>query len=172
MKKNEDTIQDVDNEETVHAEAEQVVEEASETPEEAEQEETVIDWEDKYKRALADYQNLEKRVEAQRRELILSSSRGILERLLPVLDTLMLASKHVNDKGLEVSIQQFLDVLKSEGVQRVETKHKKFDPSLMEAVGTDSGEPEKVLEEVRAGYTLHTTLLRPAQVIVGKKEDK
>jgi molecular chaperone GrpE len=128
----------------------------------------VIDWEGRYKRALADYQNLEKRVAEQRREWILAASREVLNRLLPVLDTLLLASQHIEDKGLTVSIQQFQDVLKAEGVERIETKGQKFDPVLMEAVGTGEGKDGEVVEEARAGYVLHEKLLRPAQVIVGK----
>jgi molecular chaperone GrpE len=125
------------------------------------------EWESKYKRALADYQNLEKRVAEQRREWMIASSRELLNRLLPVLDTLVLASQHVEDQGLKISIQQFEDVLKAEGVVRIETKGKKFDPIQMEAVGTRAGDEGKVLEETRAGYMLHEKLLRPAQVIVG-----
>lgn len=129
------------------------------------------EWEDKYKRALADYQNLEKRVAEQRREWMISASRDILQRMLPILDTLSLAQKHLKDQGLEASIQQFLGVLSQEGVIQIETVGKKFDPVHMEAVGTGKGDEGKVIEEVRAGYMLHDKLLRPAQVIVGQKTD-
>lgn len=168
MKRNDDTIQDTDEVQ------DETVKDTAEQEEVTEQEIVQDEWENKYKRALADYQNLEKRVAVQRRELILSASRGILERLLPVLDTLLLAQQHSDDKGLQVSIQQFLDVLKSEGVEKIEAKGKNFDPSIMEAVGTQDGDEGKVIEEVRVGYTLHETLLRPAQVIVGsgKKAEK
>lgn len=163
MSKNDDTIQ---NENVTKETGEQELQEPeviiTDEPE-------VSEWENNYKRALADYQNLEKRVAAQRRELILSASRSILERVLPVLDTLMLASAHTDEQGLKVSIQQFLDVLKAEGVTRIEVKGKKFDPSIMEAVGTGAGDEGKVIEEARAGYMLHEALLRPAQVIVGAK---
>src|SRR6266581_2556132 len=83
--------------------------------------------EDKYRRALADYQNLQKRVQEERLGLIQSANKELLVRLLPVLDTLELASKHVEDKGLQVTIGQFLDTLKSEGVTKIETVGKEFD---------------------------------------------
>lgn len=169
MMHNDDTIKQPDEmsdkEEEILDEVEDVIEEISE-------EDEVNVWEEKYKRALADYQNLEKRVAEQRRELILSASRELLNRLLPVLDTLLLAEKHVQDKGLAVSIAQFTDVLKAEGVTRIEAKGKKFDPSIMEAVGTQNGDEGIVMEEARAGYLLHEKLLRPAQVIVGQKGEK
>lgn len=125
--------------------------------------------ENQLKRALADYQNLEKRVGQERLEWIRSANKELMLRLLPVLDTLMLASQHVADKGLQLSIQQFLDVLKSEGVERIETVGKHFDPKQMECVQTEEGEEGKVLEEVRPGYTLYDQVLRVAQVKVGKK---
>src|SRR2546430_602084 len=68
--------------------------------------------EGKYRRALADYQNLQKRVQEERLALIQAANKELLLRLLPVLDTLELANKHVQDEGLRVSISQFLDTLK------------------------------------------------------------
>lgn len=123
--------------------------------------------ESNYKRALADYQNLQKRVAEQRSELILSANRDLLLRILSVLDTLVLANKHIENEGLKVSINQFLDVLKSESVTRIETEGKEFDPHLMECVAIDEGEENKVLEELRVGYMLNDKVLRPAQVKVG-----
>lgn len=122
----------------------------------------------KYKRALADYQNLEKRVAEERGEWIRKANKELLLRLLPVLDTLMLAAKHSQDESLKVSIKQFLDILKNEGVVRIETMGANFDPNLMEGIGTVEGEKDKVIGEARAGFLLNDSVLRPAQVTVGK----
>lgn len=122
-----------------------------------------------YKRALADYQNLQKRTQEDRLHWIQSANRELLLRILTVFDTLMLAQQHMQDKNLAVSIQQFLDVLKSEGVTRIETVGKKFDPHLMEAIATGNGKDGEVLGELRAGFMMHDRLLRAAQVKVGKK---
>ncbi len=129
-------------------------------------------FENKYKRALADYHNLEKRVQEERRQLILSANKQLLLRILPVLDTLMLASTHSEDQTLKVTLQQFLDVLKSEGVTKIETKDKDFDPRTMECVATEQGEEGKVLEELRPGYMLGEQILRPGQVKVGQRPFK
>lgn len=126
------------------------------------------EFEDKYKRALADYQNLEKRVREERVEWIKASNKELLLRLLPVLDTLILASSHTQDQGLTIGIKQFEDALKDEGVARIETKGKEFNPHLMECVETQDGEDGNILSEVRAGYTIGDKVLRPAQVKVGK----
>lgn len=129
----------------------------------------ISELENQVKRTLADYQNLEKRVAEQRRELIINANKHLLLRLLPVLDTLMFALLHTKDKGLELSIQQFMDALKAEGVKKIETKDKVFDPKLMECIEVAGGEEGKVISEVLAGYTLNDEVLRPAKVKVGKK---
>lgn len=123
-----------------------------------------------WKKALADYQNLEKRVEAEREERARSANKGVILRLLPVLDTLMIAAKHVQDEGLPLSVKQFLDVLKQEGVEKIEVQGRNFDPALMECLETEEGEGNKVLEEIRTGFTLNGQVLRPAQVKVGKSQ--
>jgi len=123
----------------------------------------------KYARALADYQNLEKRSQEERSEWIKIAGKQILLHMLPIFDTLVLASKHSKDQNLLVSIAQFQDALKDEGVTRIETKGKKFDPSIMEAIQVVDGEEGKVIEEIRAGFMLHDKLLRAAEVTVGRK---
>ncbi len=128
----------------------------------------VADLENNYKRALADYQNLEKRVREEKSNWIKVANKELLLRILPILDTLLFASVHSKDQSLTVSIQQFLDVLKSEGVERVKTVGEEFDPRTMECVVTEEGEDGKVLEELRSGYMLGEHVLRPAQVKVGK----
>lgn len=121
------------------------------------------------KRTLADYQNLEKRVAEDRNKWIKSSNRDLLLNLLPVLDTLFLAQKHLKDEGLSLSVKQFVDVLQKEGVERIETQGKDFDPKTMEGIETVEGEEGKVIDETRPGFMLYNKVLRPAQVKVGGK---
>lgn len=167
MLKNEPNTQDVasdasgDNENATSNVADDTISELEQKLEESE---------NKYKRALADYQNLQKRSQDERIELIRSSNRDLLLRILTVLDTLMLAHQHIQDKNVEVSINHFLDILKSEGVTRIEVVGKEFDPAIMEAIATEEGEANKVVNEVRTGFMLHDKLLRAAQVTVGSAE--
>lgn len=148
-----------------------VAEEPEETKykikEKDEYKERVADLENQIKRVLADYQNLEKRVREERVNWIQTANKELLLRILPVLDTLILASKHSEDKSLHVSVSQFLQALKDEGVEKIETTGKNFDPHTMECVTTEEGEEGKVLEETRAGFKIGDIVLRPAQVIVG-----
>ena len=122
------------------------------------------------KRALADYQNLEKRTEEAKRDWILSANRSLIEELLGVLDNLLLAQKHIQDAGLDLSVRKFLDVLAQEGVGKIQTENAEFDPNTMECVLVKAGEENKVLEEVRFGFIINDRVIRPAQVVVGRQQ--
>ena|SRR3989344_1483000 len=133
----------------------------------------VEELENQNKRILADYRNLEKRVDSQRRDWMLEANKKLLLNLLPVLDTLILAKKHSkDDQSLGLSIKQFLDILSAEGVEKIKTEGANFDPNLMECITTVEGEDGKVIEEIRSGYTLYEKTLRPAQVKVGSAGQK
>lgn len=123
--------------------------------------------ENQLKRALADYQNLERRITHEKSTWITAANKDLILKLLPVLDNLFLASKHMDDEGLNLSIQKFIDVLKEEGVEKIETVGHDFDPNTMECVSVVAGEAEKILEEVRPGFIMNDKVIRPAQVIVG-----
>lgn len=158
----------------VHSDRE--IEEIKELKEErnecAEWKEKAQEFENKFKRAIADYQNLEKRMRDERGMLVLSANKELLLRFLPILDTLILAQQHDQNPTLGIVVNQFLDTLKSEHVTKVKTVGEKFDPETMEVVTTLDGKEGIVIQEVRAGYLLHDRLLRPAQVIVGNGEKK
>lgn len=126
--------------------------------------------ENNYKRALADYQNLQRRTQEEKSEWIRMANREMVLKMLPVLDTLMLAAKHLQDKGLDLSVNQFFRILEDEGVTKIEVLGKTFDPHTMEAVTTQESDTDnkgKVIEEVRTGFVFGDNVLRAAQVIVG-----
>ena len=78
-------------------------------------EQKIEELDNKYKRALADYQNLEKRILEERRDWIKCSNKELILNLLPVLDTLIMVNNHIKDEGLVLSLKQFWDILKKEG---------------------------------------------------------
>ena len=127
----------------------------------------VAEFEDNWKRAVADYRNLEKRVEEGRRDMILFSNKELLLRLLPSFDMLFMAEKHIEDEGLKITVKGLNDALNEVGVKRVETKEKQFDPQTMECVESVN-EGDTVIEELRPGFLLNGKLLRPAMVKVGR----
>ena len=131
-------------------------------------EEPVIDWKSKYLRALADYQNLEKRTQAEKTEIRKFAAQDIAARLLPVLDTLTAASVHVKDTGLELALKELSAVLSEQGVEKIEVVGKPFDPHRMECIEVTPGTDNIVVEELLPGYRLHDKIVRVAQVKVGK----
>ncbi|HEV8702492.1 MAG TPA: nucleotide exchange factor GrpE [Candidatus Polarisedimenticolia bacterium] len=130
---------------------------------------------DQLLRKQADFDNYRKRMERERDESGAVAAREVLKRLLPVLDNMERALKTAEAsrdplrKGIELVHQQFLDLLKKEGVQPIESLGTAFDPRLHEAVevlDVAGFEPDMVLEEMQRGYTQNDRLLRPALVKV------
>lgn len=141
-------------------------------------EEKVASLENQLKRAVADYANLEKRVSEGRSELTSFVGAELVRKLLPVLDHLEQALAGVSEeekqngwvKGVELAVKEFNQVLKTEGLDEISADGV-FDPSLHEAIDTAEGEDNKILKVVRKGYTLNSKVIRPAQVIVGRKSN-
>ncbi len=70
-------------------------------------------------------------------------------------------------EGLRIVLKKFRDLLAAEGVSKIETIGKKFDPTLHEAaerVPCDGKEEGTILEEVREGFTMKGKLVRPSIV--------
>ena len=135
---------------------------------------------ERYLRALADYENLEKRTKVEKSRFLKNANANLLTKLLELADTLEKAKSSFLDSSTDNNVlkegflaieRHFFSILNNEGVERLECIGKKFDPAFHEAVfvKTDSGEEEDIiLEEVQAGYTLNSTLLRPSKVIIAK----
>lgn len=128
--------------------------------------------EHKYKRALADYQNLLKSSLKEKQEFAKFALKDFLQDLLPVYDHLKMSVSSLPAaekesawvKGVEYVLKQFKDILSEKGVVEIKTVGEKFDHNLMDAI---TGEGETVVEEIMAGYTLNGRLIRPAKVKVG-----
>lgn len=123
-----------------------------------------------WKRALADYQNLEKRINSEKQDFVTFANAGLLIKFLKILDHLEKAQSFLKDKGLELAITEFKKILKEEGVSEIEALDKDFDPNKMESVEVVKGEKEgQVAEVLFKGYTLNNRLLLPAKVKIYKK---
>lgn len=134
----------------------------------ATQKNNLADLENRLKRAMADYQNLQKRFLAEKKDYIKFANAVLLDKLLPVLDDLIRAQQHLKDSGLKLVLDQFKLVLESEGVVPIKALNLKFDPQTMDCMETVSGPKNKVVEVLQPGYTLYGRVLRPARVKVGK----
>ncbi|MBU1084852.1 MAG: nucleotide exchange factor GrpE [Candidatus Beckwithbacteria bacterium] len=123
---------------------------------------------DQLKRALADYQNLKRRIEKDKYNYAKFATSSIIDKLLSVLDDLERADQHLKDQGLKLAINQFKSILDLEGVKEIKVLNKEFDPQTSDCVELIKGEKNKIIEIIKKGYTIHEKVLRPAQVKVGQ----
>jgi molecular chaperone GrpE len=128
---------------------------------------------DKYLRALAESENMRKRVERLCEDRMWQEKRRLLMHLVELADQLEEALKYTGDdnpiaEGLRITYQHLQHVLTQEGAQALKAVGETFDPNVHEAIDlTDSnGEPDEVTSEYRKGYMLDGKLLRPARVQV------
>lgn len=122
---------------------------------------------DKFKRALADYQNQEKRYETQRALFAKFANESLLDKILTVIDDLERAQGHLNDAGLGHVLKTFNQLLSSEGLTVVDSDNADFDPATMDCAEVVAGPKDKVVRTVAKGYRLFDKVLRPAKVEVG-----
>ncbi len=142
---------------------------------------------DLYLRSQAEIENMKKRFQKEREEFIKFANESLIKELLNVVDNLERALLHAEEgkqtkesfealkKGVELTLKGLKDILKKAGVEEVESVGKKFDPNLHHAIDQKedpSVEPGTVIEELQKGYKLHGKLIRPALVVVSKKEEK
>lgn len=124
--------------------------------------------ENRLRRALADYANLEKRVTREKEAFVRFANAQLLDKLLSVLDDLESCQGHLKDKGLSLVSDRFKEALESEGVEEMKVLGQKFDPETMDAAEIAPGPKNKVVEVVLKGYLLNDKILRPAKVKVGQ----
>ncbi|HSO96103.1 MAG TPA: nucleotide exchange factor GrpE [Acidimicrobiia bacterium] len=128
-------------------------------------------------RVQADFENYRKRMLRDQTEAIARANEGLIEGLLPVVDSFELALKQLDDveapvrKGVELVFAGLIDVLDKAGLERIESTDVPFDPNVHEAVMQegDQGDPV-VVDTVRSGYRLKGRVLRPAMVKVARKD--
>ena len=122
-----------------------------------------------YLRALADYQNFEKRVGEQREDFIKSASKRIISKLLPLLNNLEKAEVFVKDPGLKLIKDELEKILKEEGLEELNVLGSIYNPEFAEAVEIIDGEQDnKIVEILRKGYKLNGIVIQVAQVKVSK----
>jgi molecular chaperone GrpE len=90
-------------------------------------EQKIADLENSWRRAVADYKNLERRVTEEKETLIKFSNSVLLERIIPVLDNLETLCDHMKDQGLQMITKQLRDVIKDEGVEEIDALGKDFE---------------------------------------------
>ena len=127
-------------------------------------------------RLQADFDNYRKRTEKERDQARHRGVENLIEQLLPVLDGFDRALAAHDDpayedyrKGFELIRKQLWDLLAKQGVHRIESVGKEFDPNVhhaVEHVPTNDYPDGAVIDEFQPGYMFHHRVLRPAMVRV------
>ncbi len=128
---------------------------------------------DQLARALADYDNLRKRVEREKEGFEKLASLRLTLKLLPVLDALKQAQNHLKDQGVAITIGQFEDALKQEGIEEIKVKvGGEFNPELHEVIEVVAGSSDNIIAEVSLpGWKfIDGPVIRHAKVKVTKKQ--
>ena len=134
---------------------------------------------DKYLRLYAEFENFKRRKNQEIETNNIYKSQKVITEILPSLDNLERALQVDSDneevkalrKGVEMVYEGMLNVLKTEGVEVVETENVQFDPNIHHAVmqGEESDkESGVILDTFQKGYKLKDRVIRPAMVKVNQ----
>jgi molecular chaperone GrpE len=128
-----------------------------------------------WQRSKADFINARKEEEENRHHFVKFSERNLIMELLVLLDSFdQLFKSNPEDEGTRNIHKQLLSILKTRGVEPIESLNKDFNPEEHESIGeikVDSKEKEnKIIEEIRKGYKMHNKIIRPSKVKIGKYE--
>ncbi|MDD4476959.1 MAG: nucleotide exchange factor GrpE [Patescibacteria group bacterium] len=139
------------------------------------------EYESGWRRALADYKNLQNETNKMRAEWARMSEQQILEEFIPIYENFKLAFRTQTNSfnqeqlkwvdGIKYIMKQFVDVLKSHGIEEIVTVGEIFDPRCHEAISSEivEGKPEgEIIKEVEGGYKMGDKVIKAAKVIVAK----
>ncbi|MEO0895384.1 MAG: nucleotide exchange factor GrpE [Bacteroidota bacterium] len=131
-------------------------------------------------RLQADFINFRKRKEKEMADTIRFANEGVLKELLPVLDnfdrTLDAIEKTDNltavKDGIKLVSNSMKKQLKKIGLEPIDSKGKKFDVDLHEAITSIPVEKEKqkgqVIDVIEKGYKLKDKVIRFSKVVIGE----
>ena len=136
------------------------------------------DYQDRWMRKAAEFDNYRRRIERERREQADQTVTDLLLDLLLVVDDFDLAlttdageSGAAYRKGVELIHSKLQDLLRRQGVTPIQAIGTDFDPNLHQAVTQEPSPGHRdgeVLAELQRGYLINGRLLRPAMVKVAK----
>ena len=168
-------------------ENEQVIEEDVEEKEEDRLKEEIRTLKEEKIRVLAEMENMRKRFDREKIDSIKYGSLNFARDILSPGDNLERALSEINKKedhsksiknlieGLLMVKKELTSALEKNGITKIDTLNKNFDPNLHQAmmeVENNDLDEGVVVQEIQTGYMMYDRLLRPAMVGVSKKSKK
>lgn len=135
------------------------------------------------RRLKAEFENYRKRVLREQTRALELAAEPLVAKLLEVVDEFELALMAAESKpdfdrflhGVELVYAKLMDILRSEGLERIDAEGRAFDPerheALLQSEGESDGEPY-VADVLRTGYSLKGRVIRPAGVKVGRRTER
>ncbi len=139
---------------------------------------------DKYLRTVAEFENFRRRSLAEKSDWIKYANEKLILKICEVLDNFERALSNETEenqfdafkKGVELIYNQLQDIIKKEGVEKIEALNKEFDPKYHEALAHIPSEEDenKVVAIIQNGYKMKDKVIRPVRVAVsnGQKPEK
>lgn len=146
----------------------------------AELEIQVKEWQDKFLRKAAEFENFKRRTEADQFNLINYAAESFIVKLLPVVDDFERSLQHIDKnsnidavkEGIKLVYEKFLKVLEDQGIKKMKVKGEPFNVEYHDALmqrKDDSVPSHTVLEEIETGYLYRDKVIRHAKVIVSEE---
>ncbi len=138
------------------------------------------DYKDKYQRTFSDFNNYKKRMLKSCADAFRDGQSDVIEKLLPVLDSLDCAFEQIDEtntdkallQGFEMVGRQMREAIDKLGVKEIPALGETFDPALHQAIQmvepAEGSVPGKVAAVVQKGYTMGDRILRHSMVVVNK----
>ena len=135
------------------------------------------DLKDKWQRALADYQNLERRTQVEVSQRVSSKTNDLLLNFINIYEDFIravdvLSKDNVDTNGLQAIIKNMESLLHENNIKPIDAVGEIFDPQIHEAVSMvvdETLDEGTITQEVSKGYVSGKAILKPSKVIVSKK---
>ncbi|MFA5243925.1 MAG: nucleotide exchange factor GrpE [Pedobacter sp.] len=137
------------------------------------------DWQNKYLRLYAEFDNFKRRTSKERLELLQMAGKDVISDLLPILDDFERAQKSIETatdmeavaEGIRLIHHKLKNILAQKGLKEMESVGNEFNADIHEGITNIPAPSEdmkgKVLDELEKGYYLHDKVIRFAKVIIG-----
>ena len=135
------------------------------------------DLKDKWQRALADYQNLERRTQVEISQRVSSKTNDLLLNFINIYEDFVraensLSKEKIDTSGIIAVIKNMESLLFENNIKPIDAIGEIFDPQIHEAVSmivNETLDEGTITQEVSKGYISGKAILKPSKVIVSKK---
>jgi molecular chaperone GrpE len=139
----------------------------------------VEEWNNKYMRLYAEFDNYKRRTVKERMELLQTAGKDVIVELLPVMDDFDRASKAIENatdvtavkEGVMLVQNKLKSVLIQKGLKEMESIGKPFNADIHEGITSIPAPSDemkgKVIDELEKGYFLNDKVIRFAKVVIG-----